>query len=398
MSILVLALLLLTLLWGKPQFNRNLLPDGAILSHNRTNVINAFFIIIVVLRHIHQRLVPFHGVDEYYHMYFNGPAGQGIVSTFFFFSGYGIMQSIMRKKEVYVRELMSKRFLRLYFNTAVCCLFCSLIYGLTYLSPGEAVDSFFKTMIGAGGYWFIIMTLAIYIATWIGFKLCGVSRPVISVLTSATFIYLLCVALTPIKPMWWLDTELVFPCGMLMAIYLPHIEKLIRKTRLPILLIGLLLTGLGWFMMRYYPAGYNLIIKSHLLDFLNEKYLPHCSNAYHILVYPICTVVWVLGILWVFAAIRWKKEPAFLVWLGGPAVFYIFVLHFIPIRLIQYFGTDGAFPTGVIETAFGWIITYPNLVIWVTVVASIGLAYLMHLLLPKLNARIFERKKRAVKL
>lgn len=186
MSILVLTLLSLTLLWGKPQFNRNLLPDGAILSHNRTNVINAFFIIIIVLRHIHQRLVPFHGVDEYYNIYFNGPAGQGIVSTFFFFSGYGIMQSIMRKKEVYVRELMSKRFLRLYFNTAVCCLFCSLIYGLTYLSPGEAVDSFFKTMIGAGGYWFIIMTLAIYIATWIGFKLCGVSRPVISVLLSWT--------------------------------------------------------------------------------------------------------------------------------------------------------------------------------------------------------------------
>ncbi len=394
MSILVLTILGLTLIWGKPRFVRDLPDNGGCLTHARTNLINAFFIIIVLLRHIHQRLVPFHGIDTYYNVYFNSPAGQGIVSTFFFFSGYGIMQSILRKQENYVRELMSKRFLRLYFNTAICCILSCLVYGLTYLSPGEAAMSFAQTMVGAGGYWFIIMTLAIYVATWIGFKLCGIRRSTISVLVSASLIYILCVALTPIKPMWWLDTELCFPCGMLLAIYLPHVEGLIRKSRIPIIIIGSIFTGTGWLLMQYNGAGYDILLNNHVLDFLAPKYLPYSVKAYYIFVYPLCTVVWVLGILWLFASVKWEKEPAFMVWLGGPAVFYIFVLHFIPIRLIQYFGTEGEFTTGIVKEAFGWSASHPNLVILSTVLSSVGLAYLMYLLLTHLDALIFEKKSK----
>ena len=114
---------------------------------------------------------------------------------------------------------------------------------------------------------------------------------------------------------------------------------------------------------------------------------------YHILVYPLCTVVWVLGILWIFASVKWQKESAFLVWLGGPAVFYIYVLHFVPIRLIQYFGTDGDFPLGLISEAFGWGALYPKAVVLATVVLSLVLAFLMQLVLTKLDAPIFERKK-----
>ena len=393
MSLLILFLLTLFLFLGKPKMVYHLPTAGACLTHNRTNVINAFFIIIILLRHIDQRLVPFCGIDVYYDRFFNSPAAQGIVSTFFFFSGYGIMQSIRKKKELYVRDLMSKRFLRLYFNTAVCCLFCCFVYGCTFFEPYDAALSFVKTMVGAGGYWFIIMTLAIYVTTWVGFKFCGVSRPVIAVFVSAALTYALCLALIPVKPMWWLDTELCFPCGMLLAIYLTRIEGIIRKLRLPILLVGCAFFLLGWQMMKYHMIGYNLILRTHLLDFLENPSAHLFTDMYHILVYPLCTVVWVLGILWIFASVKWQKESAFLVWLGGPAVFYIYVLHFVPIRLIQYFGTDGDFPLGLISEAFGWGALYPKAVVLATVVLSLVLAFLMQLVLTKLDAPIFERKK-----
>lgn len=393
MSLIILAVLSLFLLQGKPRFAYSLAEDGSSLSHNRTNVINAFFIVIVLLRHINQRLVPFYGADVIYRDFFDSMAGQGIVSTFFFFSGYGIMKAIQRKKDVYVRELMSRRFLRLYVNTALCCILAHFVYSFTHLTSFEAIYGVAKTMIGAGSYWFIIMTLLLYVTTWIGFRICGVSRPVRSVMLSALLIYVVCALGLKCKPMWWLDTELCFPCGMLFAIYLNKIENAIRWTRLPIVVIGGLFLILGWALMRYHMYGCYLIQKVILVDVLDEKNKMIIANLYHIFVYPLCTVVWVLGILWIFASIRWKKEPAFLVWLGGPAVFYIFVLHFIPIRVIQACGASGEFSTGVITEAFGWGASYPVLCIVGVLFASLLMAYMGHKFIPRVDSWLFERGK-----
>lgn len=373
------------LLWGRPRLSWQLPENGACLSRSRTSIINAFFIIIVLLRHISQRLVPFEGIDACYHAYFNCLAGQAIVSSFFFFSGYGIMKSILGKGEAYVRELMNKRFVRLYFNTAVCCALSCLIYGLTYLSPTKAALYFVRTMVGAGGCWFIVMTLAIYVMVWIVFKVRGLRNLLGSVVLVSALIYVLCVALVFVKPMWWLDTELCFPCGMLLAIYLPMIESAIRKIRLPIGLVGVTFIVAGWFLMINHMDAYYLVSDCFLTGFLSQGRIQLIGHAYHILIYPLCSVVWVLGILWMFATVQWKKEPAFLVWLGGPAVFYLFVLHFIPIRLIQYWGTDGDFPIGVISESFGWGAQYPKLVVASVVLSSILLAYVAHKLLPKLT-------------
>lgn len=401
MSLLILFLLALMLLSGRPSLVWSLPNNGACLSHNRTNLINAFFIIIIVLRHINQRIVPFDGIDIWYQRIFDGSAGQSIVSTFFFFSGYGIFKAIERKREVYVKELMTKRFLRLYINMGICCAFSCLVYLITHLTPKEAIVYFLHTMIGMGGYWFIVMTLAIYIATWIGFKLGGVNRPHLSVLLAFVLIYLLCIVLIPFKPMWWLDTELCFPCGMLMALYLPKIERIVRKTRLPVVFIGTLCLAAGWILMKYHMTPYYAVKeKFGLLDWLS----PDCQNllraAYHILLYPLCTVVLVFGILWLFAGIKWKKEPSFLVWLGGSAVFYIFVLHFIPIRIIQAGRLEGPYPIMssdiggvIIQEPMGWGAIYPEISIIGMIGSTLLLAYVVQLIVSRIDVWIFERKK-----
>lgn len=128
MSLLILFLLALMLLWGRPSFVWQLPENGACLSHNRTNIINAFFIIIIVLRHINQRIVPFEGIDLWYQRLFDGPAGQSIVSSFFFFSGYGIFKAIERKREIYVKELITKRFFATVHQHGY--LLCFLLHGI----------------------------------------------------------------------------------------------------------------------------------------------------------------------------------------------------------------------------------------------------------------------------
>ncbi len=378
------------------------LPEnGACLSHARTNLINAFFIVIIVLRHINILIVPFEGMDLWYQRFFDGPAGQSIVSSFFFFSGYGIFKAIERKREIYVKELIAKRFLRLYINMGICCAFSCMAFLITHLTPKEALVSFVDTMIGAGGYWFIVMTLAIYLVTWFGFKVCGVTRPLLSILLSFVLIYVLCVALIPIKPMWWLDTELCFPCGMLMALYLTKVENTVRKIRVPVMLVGALCLVAGWMLMKYHMIPYDVVKdKFGLLEWLPVDWQNLLRGAYHILLYPLSTVVFVLGVLWLFAGIKWKKEPSFLVWLGGPAVFYIFVLHFIPIRVIQAGGLVGPYPImssdiagAIVHEPMGWGSVCPELSIVGMIAATLLLAYVGQFVVSRIDGWIFDRKK-----
>lgn len=395
MSTVIIILLVMLLFLGRPGLVRNLPESNEYLSHKRTNIINAFFIVIIVLRHINQRIVPFSGIDEIYGTYYDALAGQSIVSSFFFFSGYGIMRSIQIKKQSYIKSLMPKRFARLYINTAICCAFSCFAYCLLYLSPAEACAYFLKTMVGLGGYWFIIMTLAIYVLVWISFVVCGVEKPKRAIAVASLLIYMLCVGLLPYKPMWWLDTELCFPCGMLLAVYLPQMEKVVRRIRLPIMLIGFIAMIVGWLCMQYHMYGFNLMYVCILKHIFQLETIHWIKNAYHVGVYPLCTVVMVMGILWFFAGLKWKKEPSFLVWLGGSAVFYIFVLHFIPLRMLQTCGYKGTIvgdiPQSVRETPL-WGNICPELVVLAVFVAILLIAYAASLVIPKIDSYLFKSK------
>ncbi len=401
MSIAILLLLVLLLLWGRPCLVKELPLNGGCMTHDRTNLINAFFIVIVVLRHINQRIVPFHGIDTFYCTYFDGPSGQAIVSSFFFFSGYGIFKSIQSKGATYVRDLMRIRFVRLYITTAICCAVSGCVYAFVYLTPEEALLSYIKTLLGMGGAWFIIMTLAIYIIVWFSFKICSIRRPLLSIGMVFVLTFALCVSLIRVKPSWWLDTELCFPCGMLMALYLPQIEQVVRKIRLPIMLVGMLFVCVGWVLMRHHmiparPMFYHL----GLMNLLNGSVIGFLLDAYHIFIYPLCTVVWVLGILWIFAGIQWQRVSRFLVWLGGPAVCYIFLLHFIPLRIIQAGKLSGPYPilskdigAKIITEPMGWGAEYPELSIIAVIFISLLLAYVAHLVISRFNKRVFFSNK-----
>lgn len=380
MSILLLIIILSTIfLQRKPKFCFSLPQDGSYLSHERTNIINAIFITIIVLRHIHQQIVPFFGIDVWYNTYFNGPAGQSIVSTFFFYSGYGIMLNIIKKKDKYVKNLIKIRFSKLYVNMAICAFISAIAYALCNYTTWEKAFSYAgKTCIGLGGLWFIVMTLALYITTWLSFRLLSTKYPVSAIVLSALLIYIICILLIPYKPSWWLDTEICFPCGMLLAIYREKLDKILIKTRIPIICIGIVTLCVGWIAMLHCFRMCTFISSAY--GFITTKcqlYWGISPYAVWNLLYPLCTVIYVMGITWCFASIQWQHHNKFLVWLGGPAVFYIFCLHFIPIRMFEVLGTHKAFPC---LTIIGIVLT------------SLGIAYIAHKLIPRIDKIFFTSK------
>ncbi len=302
------------------------------------------------------------------------------------------MKSVLRKGDGYVDALLRHRFLRVYIHTGICGAFMYCVYAfISHLTPLEATMSYLKTMLGAGAYWFVMMSLVLYVFTYVSFKICGLQRPLRAIVVMFVLTGGLCVGLIPIKPMWWLDTALCFPCGMLMALYLPRVEGLVRRTRIPIMLVGVMLAIVGMLLVRMHMYPFYLVQeKLHLQECLSADWYVYLREAYHALLFPFMTVAWVLGVLWFFAGIEWKKIPSFYLWLGGPAVFYIFVLHFIPMKIMQTLKLDASIEkASVLPHLSDMGVLYPELSIVLVVVASLLMAYIANLLISKLDKRIF---------
>lgn len=189
METAIFATAICMLLLGRPRLRYTLPADGSYMSHDRTRMINGIFLVLIILRHMRQNGYDPYGVDLWFRDYIDYPLVQFIVATFFFYSGYGIMSSIRKKGVAYVHDLLSKRFLRLYLNFAVAAIISCAVMATFYMEPADAAKRFALSMVGMGGWWFIVMTLALYLLTWASFRLCGTGRPwraiaLLSVLTA----------------------------------------------------------------------------------------------------------------------------------------------------------------------------------------------------------------------
>ena len=108
-----ILLLFISLLYlcSKPRFRRYIERDGVYLSRSWTSFINAIFITLVVCSH---GLILFQTtIRDYFPEKVTAAAvgqfGQLMVTTFFFFSGYGIMHSLLNR-ERYCNKLLFPRF------------------------------------------------------------------------------------------------------------------------------------------------------------------------------------------------------------------------------------------------------------------------------------------------
>ncbi|MCQ2366109.1 MAG: acyltransferase family protein [Akkermansia sp.] len=326
------------LLLGKPRLRYTLPADGSYMSHDRTMMINGIFLVIIVLKHLCQNGYVPQGPDIWLRDSFIYPLFQFIVATFFFYSGYGIMASIRKKGDAYIHDLLGKRFLRLYLNFAVAAFISCAAMATFYMAPMAAAEKFALSMVGMGGWWFIVMTLALYLLTWASFRLCGTQRPWCAIVLLAVLTLALCIALFPYKEQWWVDTELCFPAGAAYFILQPRTDALLARTRLPISLIGagvtaLAIVGLSHLLhLNYYV--------SYLLQLEPEINIP----LRKVLLTQALAIVFAVGVTWFFAGISWQRVPRFLKWFGGTAVFAVFLWHFIPIRLSCHLGLNTACP------------------------------------------------------
>lgn len=198
------------------------------LSKYQTTCINGFFVMLVLLFHFSDYVVLDSILDKPF-LIFNKFRGQLIVITFLFFSGYGIMESIKKKGNDYVKKIPKNRFFKVFLHFVIAvCLFWAAQVGL---GNNFSLSKILLTFLGwdsiGNSNWYIFAILIAYIFTYIAFSIFKKDNfKALLLISFLSFLYVFVIRI--FKDGWWYDTFLCYVVGMYYSFYKDDIEKLLK--------------------------------------------------------------------------------------------------------------------------------------------------------------------------
>ncbi|MBQ9762684.1 MAG: acyltransferase family protein [Oscillospiraceae bacterium] len=219
----VLIAMVALLLWGM-----SLRRDGSCLSKEQTGAVNGFFVLVVFLRH-GAEILTIGPLDRIFGQ-LNTELDQLLVVSFLFYSGYGMMRSIAAKGAGYVRGIPKNRVLRIWLHFALIVGLYAILGLILQKNYGwkRILMSFTGWDSIGNSNWYIFAMLYFYAATWLGFRLFP-RRHILAVgaVTGLSVLYIL--LLQDVKGLWWYDTALVYPAGMIFGLFQDKILGFLQK-------------------------------------------------------------------------------------------------------------------------------------------------------------------------
>lgn len=230
------------------------------ISKTQCNAIKGIFILVVFIRHSLQYINQvgynynswgdsfFKAVDFYWkHL---------LVAMFLFYSGYGVMESIKHKGDIYIRSIPKKRLLTtlLNFDVAVLCYIVLDIIISRDITFQQALLSMFAWDSVGNSNWYIFCILLCYLATYLSFyiaKKLGLSSS-FAVWNICTILFLMLIGMSFVKPFYWYCTMIVYGAGCLFSYYQKDLEKYVQRRYFSILVATAIVFGL----LYYAPLNY----------------------------------------------------------------------------------------------------------------------------------------------
>lgn len=216
------------------------------LSFDTTNAIKGIFISLVFIKHATPYILNSGYIfDNSFlgrtFLYINSQVGQWIVAMFLFYSGYGVMESIKKKGELYINSIPRKRILTtlINFDIAVALfVIVSLLFHHTY-SLKDYLLSFIGWESVGNSNWYIFVIMLCYLITYICFKVNVSTGNQYSyskrIVISFSLLTVSVLVLSYLKPSWWYDTMLCFGMGMFYSVWRERIEVILKRYYWPIL-------------------------------------------------------------------------------------------------------------------------------------------------------------------
>jgi len=218
------------------------------LSRDVTTSVKGVFILMVFFSHFNSYVQYTEWLDRIYTIPFS-LIGQGMVTMFLFYSGYGVMEQIKRRDN-YVSLMPVKRILSTLFQFSVAVVLFALLR--FSLSEPFTVKTFVLSLIGwdslGNSNWYIFAVLCMYVITYISFKIFSGSHKKAALFNlAATTIYIVVMCYIAHKPSQWYDTVLLYPFGLLWSLYKDKLDKLLKSNVICILIFVFAL--LVWFVI-----------------------------------------------------------------------------------------------------------------------------------------------------
>ena len=229
-----------------------------------------------------------------------------MVTTFLFYSGYGIYESINKNKE-YRNSFFKKRFLPTLINFAIAIFFFILVNILV----GNKLNVL-KLLLSFTGYeaignsnWYMFAIFCEYMFLMISFKLFKKDKSQILGVLIFTIAYIIIISI--LKERYWYDTILCFPVGMYFSYFKSKIEKYIFNNK-----------------------TYGLILIIYLLLFC-VLYILHRSVS-SVIIYNVISILFVFIII--LLSVKVKFNNKMLEYLGE-RLFWIYILQRIPMIIFN---------------------------------------------------------------
>ena len=199
--------------------------NNGYLSFDTTNAVKGIFILLVFIAHI----VPYilkSGADVMGggFGFIHNRIGQWIVAMFLFYSGYGIMQSIMKKGNSYIADIPMKRVFNTLLNFDIAVLVFIVVAFLmgTPLTIPQCLLSLTGWDTVGNSNWYIFVILVCYALTYVSFyKQNNWYKSAFICFGLIVFTQLL---LSVFKQEYWYNTMWCYSAGMLFSLFKDRIE------------------------------------------------------------------------------------------------------------------------------------------------------------------------------
>lgn len=282
------------------------------LSRENTTCIKGVFILIVFYSHLCTYMV-YQPSKDGLMMFVRNFLGQLMVTMFLFYSGYGVYESIQKKKDRYIHSIPKKRFLKTLINFDIAVLTFAIVNYVQDVHNG--IDDILLALTGWGGIgnsnWYIFAILVLYVSTYFSFTLFEEDyKKALQLNWVLTIIVMLGIAVYKGEGnAYWYNTLICYPLGMTYSYYKDGINKLASKNN----------------------KNYTILVIIALLSFLVLREL----DLSDVVIYSLYSVSFVSIV--VLITMKVKLQSPILKWCGDH-LFWLYILQRIPMMVLKRTG------------------------------------------------------------
>ncbi len=200
------------------------------------------------------------------------------VSAFFFYSGYGLMTSYL-KKESYIKDFLNKRIMKIVIPYIIAIMFTGLAYLLTrQLTPRKIFNSLVEGEPIVRFSWYVLAIIILYVVFYLSAKFLKKKKMINIAVFGGTILY--CIVVNNVLGFnnWWVNSCFAFFIGIFWASYkerytitLKDKNKIIRYAII-LLIILFVIIGFQFFTSEY--AAMDIINNTDLADDIMRQPIP----------------------------------------------------------------------------------------------------------------------------